>query len=326
MRAIVIAQYGGPEQLVLRELPDPEPLPGHVVIEVAAFGLNHAEIYFRQGVWGDVAKVSGIECVGRVKIDPDGHLAPGQTVAALMGGMGRTIDGSYAEQTRVPASNVVPLDTRLPWEELAAIPESYATAWTCLQRNLALERTHTVLIRGATSALGQAAVNIAVLAGAQVIATTRNPARFASLQALGAHETLIEAPVLAPAVRTRHPRGIDAVLDLIGTSTLLDSLAAVRPDGRVCMAGFLGGAEPLAAFDPLMHMPSGVHLSFFASAFTFGHADYPLAGIPLQAIVERAASGAYKAKPARVFRFEEIQKAHRLMEAGDANGKIVVRV
>lgn len=326
MRAIVIAQYGGPEQLVLRDLPEPEPLPGHVVIEVAAFGLNHAEIYFRQGVWGDVAKVSGIECVGRVKADPDGILAPGQTVAALMGGMGRTINGSYAEVTRVPASNVVPLDTTMPWEELAALPESYATAWTCLQRNLALKRGDTVLIRGATSALGQAAVNIAAQAGAHIIATTRNPARFASLQALGAHETGIEAPALAEEIRARHPRGIDAVLDLVGTSTLLNSLRAVRPDGRVCMAGFLGGGAPIAAFDPLMQMPSGVHVSFFASAFTFGNADYPLADIPLQATVDRAASGAYKAKPARVFRFDEIQDAHRLMEANGANGKIVVRI
>ncbi|HLH87602.1 MAG TPA: zinc-binding dehydrogenase [Xanthobacteraceae bacterium] len=326
MRAIVIKQYGGPEQLVLRDLPEPEPMPGHVVIEVAAFGLNHAEIYFRQGVWGDVAKVSGIECVGRVKADPDGRLAPGQTVTALMGGMGRTINGSYAEVTRVPAANVVPLDTTMPWEELAALPESYATAWTCLTRNLALAHGQTVLIRGATSALGQAAVNIASLAGAHVIATTRNAVRFATLQALGVETTLLEVPALAAQIRARHPRGIDAALDLVGTTTLLDSLAAVRPDGRVCMAGFLGGAAPLAAFDPLMHMPSGVHLSFFASAFTFGNDDYRLVDIPLQAIVDRAASGAYRARPARVFRFDEIQDAHRLMESGDANGKIVVRL
>lgn len=326
MRAIVIEQYGGPEQLVLQDLPEPAPMPGHVVIEVEAFGLNHAEMYFRQGVWGEVAKVSGIECVGRVKADPDGRLAPGQTVAALMGGMGRTFNGSYAEVTRVPASNVVPLDTRLLWEELAAIPESYATAWTCLARNLALKPGQTVLVRGATSALGQAAVNIAAHAGAHVIATTRNTGRFATLQSLGASETLIEVPKLAEQIRTRHPHGIDAVLDLVGNSTLLNSLAAVRPDGRVCMAGFLGGAKPIAAFDPLMNMPSGVHLSFFASAFTFGNADYPLSAIPLQQMVDRAASGAYKAKPARVFRFDEIQDAHRLMEASGANGKIVVRV
>src|SRR5215471_20183981 len=161
MRAIVIEQYGGPEQLAIRHLADPEPLPGHVVIEVKAFGLNHAEIYFRKGVWGDVAKVSGIECVGVVKADPAGRFAAGQKVAALMGGMGRAFNGSYAEFTRVPAANVAPVNTSMSWADFAALPESYATAWTCLKRNLALTAGDVLLVRGATSALGQAAVNIA---------------------------------------------------------------------------------------------------------------------------------------------------------------------
>jgi NADPH:quinone reductase-like Zn-dependent oxidoreductase len=326
MRAIVINQYGGPEQLVLKEIPNPVPLPGHVIIRVKAFGLNHAEIYFRSGVWGEVAKVSGIECVGVVESCPSGRLAVGQRVAALMGGMGRTFDGSYAELTRVPASNVVPIESQLSWAELAAIPESYATAWTCLHRNLALAGDQILLVRGGTSALGQAAVNIAVEAGARVIATTRNRARFSTMDALGAHQVLLESPDLSKSVREMHPPGVDAVLDLVGNSTLLDSLAMPKPDGRVCIAGFLGGGEPIPAFNPLLQMPSGVQLSFFASAFTFGNADYPLSNIPFQAIVDRVAAGAYKAKPARTFRFEEIQDAHRCMEANQANGKIVVVV
>jgi NADPH:quinone reductase-like Zn-dependent oxidoreductase len=324
MRAIVIQNYGGPEQLVIQERPDPEPRPGEVVVAVKAFGLNHAEIYFRSGAWGEVARVSGIECVGTVVADPSGRLAPGRTVAALMGGMGRTIDGSYAELTRVPADHVVPLRSALPWAELAALPESYATAWVCLHRNLALAAGQILLIRGATSALGQAALNIAVHHGAHVIATTRNEARFASLRALGAAEVALEGPELSRRIREAHPRGIDAALELVGNTTLLDSLAAVRPDGRVCMAGFLGGLEPIAGFNPLLHLPSGVQLSFFASAFMFGTPAYPLADIPFQAMVERAEAGIYKAKPARIFRFEEIQEAHRLMESGAANGKIVV--
>src|ERR1700694_1785286 len=109
MRAIVIRQYGGPEELAIQERPLPEPRSGHVVIQVKAFGLNHAEIYFRKGVWGDVAEISGIECVGLVRADPDGQFAAGQKVAAIVGGMGRSINGSYAEYTRVPATNVVPI-------------------------------------------------------------------------------------------------------------------------------------------------------------------------------------------------------------------------
>jgi NADPH:quinone reductase-like Zn-dependent oxidoreductase len=329
MKAIVIKAYGGPEQLIIEELPTPEPTPNHVVIEVKAFGLNHAEIYFRKGVWGDVAKVSGIECVGVVSAaDPEGRCTVGQKVAALMGGMGRSFNGSYAQYTRVPTSNVVKLESDLPWAELAALPESYATAWTCLHRNLSLQSGQTILIRGGTSALGQAAINIAVVAGARVLATTRSPQRVATLDALGAHDVLLDGPQqqLSKRVRMLHPRGIDAVLELVGNRTLLDSLAMLRPDGRACMAGFLGGGEPIPAFDPLQHMPSGVHLSFFASAFTFGNADYPLAEIPFQNFIDQAARGVYKAKPARVFRFDQIQEAHRLMEANQANGKLVVVV
>jgi NADPH:quinone reductase-like Zn-dependent oxidoreductase len=324
MRAIIIHQHGGPEQLIVGELPKPEAVSGEVVIAVKAFGVNHAEIYFRKGIWGEVAKVSGIECVGVVSADPSGRFEIGQKVAALMGGMGRTFNGSYAEYTRVPNASVVPIESPLSWPELAALPESYATAWTCLKRNLALSEGQALLIRGGTAALGQAAVNIARHVGAHVLATTRQPERLKTLKLIGADEALLERPDLSRCVRDLFPRGIDAVLELVGNRTLLDSLAMVRPGGHVCMAGFLGGGAPIENFDPLLHMPSGVHLSFFASAFTFGSTDYPLSDIPFQAIIDRAASGVYHAKPTRVFRFEEIQDAHRLMEANEANGKIVV--
>src|SRR5215468_4615323 len=136
MRAIVLEKFGGLDSLVYNEIPDPEPKVGHVVIEIKAFGLNHAELHMRKGEWAEAAKISGIECVGLVKACLDGQFRPGQKVAALMGGMGRSINGSYAEFTRVPVANVVAIESSLSWEELAAIPESYATAWTCLQRNL----------------------------------------------------------------------------------------------------------------------------------------------------------------------------------------------
>ena len=327
MRAIVIERYGDPAVLKVEQRPDPEPKPGEVVIEVRAFGINRAESHMRSGAWGDVAEISGIECVGTVKADPAGRFVPGQTVAALMGGMGRSINGSYAELARVPAANVVPLASTLAWEDLAAIPESYATAWSCLGGNLALAAGQLLVIRGATSALGQAALNIAVETGARVIATTRNPKRRPLLEALGAGEVLQEAPDLARQIRERHPRGVDAVLDIIGSSTILDSLAMARRYGRVCLVGLLDHAQPIAKFDPLFQMPfAGVHLSSFVSAFTYGAPDYPLTDVPLQAMVDRVANGTYKAKPARVFRFEEIVDAHRLMEANEAGGKIVVRV
>ena len=325
MRAIVIKHYGGPEVLSIEDRPPPEPKSGRVVIEVKAFGLNQAEIYFRKGAWGDVSEISGIECAGIVKCDPDGRLAPGQKVVAVVGGMGREFNGSYAEQVSVPQSNVAAVETDLSWEDLAAIPESYATAWTALVGILNVEKGQGIVIRGATSALGQAAVNIAAHSGGRVIATTRNPHRAAMLEKLGAAEVALESPELSAHVRERRPEGVDAVLDIVGNSTVLDSLALLKRGGRACLVGFLGGGGPLA-IEPVFQMPSGRHLSVFASALVTGEPDFPLSEIPFQTIVDRVAGGVYKAQPANVFRFEEIEAAHRLMEANEAGGKIVVRV
>jgi len=326
MKAIVIKQYGGPEVLMMEERPKPEAKLGQVLIKVDAFGINQAEIYFRQGAWGDVAEISGIECVGRVEADPSGQFQPGQQVLAIVGGMGRSINGSYAEYTLAPSGNVASVSTDLPWETLAAIPESYATAWCCLHGNLALKAGQTVMIRGGTSALGQAAINIARHLGARVIATTRLPHRAAALDMIGANEVLIEVPELQRQLRERHPTGIDAVLDLIGNSTVLDSLAMVRRDGRVCLAGFLGGGGPIAHLEPVFQIPSGRHLSVFASALVIGSAEFPISDIPFQQIVDRVKQGIYRAAPSRVFSFGEIREAHRLVESGQANGKVVIRV
>lgn len=327
MRAIIIKQYGGPDVLTLAERPDPVPGPGQVLIEVKAFGLNRAEAYMRAGAWGDVAEITGIECVGIVRADPDGRFTPGQKVMALVGGMGRSLNGSYAELTCAPATNVVPIATRLPWEELAAIPESFATAWACLFGNLAIGSGQTLVIRAASSALGQAAITMAAHAGVRVIATARSVERRARFEALGATAVLLEANELSRQVRTLYPNGVDAVLDIVGNSTILDSLAMARRGGRVCLAGLLDHAAPITQFNPLFQMPfGGVHFSSLASAFAFGAPDYPLAEIPLQMIVDRVATGAYPAKPKNIFRMEDIQEAHRLIDANRANGKLVVRV
>src|SRR5271166_2512949 len=127
MRAIVLEKFGGLDSLVYKDIPEPEPKTGHVVIQIKAFGINHAEMHMRRGEWAEAAPVSGIECVGIVKSCPGGEFPVGAKVAALMGGLGRTINGSYAEYTRAPVSNVALIGADLPWAELAAIPETYAT-------------------------------------------------------------------------------------------------------------------------------------------------------------------------------------------------------
>ncbi len=321
MRAILRSQFGGPDVLEIREIPEPEPKAGHAVIEIKAFGLNHAETHMRKGEWAEIADVSGIECVGLVKSCPGGEFAVGTKVAALMGGLGRTINGSYAEFTSAPVTNIAAIESDLSWAELAAIPETYATAWTCLFRNLEIVSGQTLVIRGATSSLGQAAVNMAVSAGAKVIATTRSKERFALLESLGASRVEIEGPDLSK--RIGEAKKLDAVLDLVGNSTILDSLNMLRRGGRACLAGWLGGLAPIADFNPLLQMASGVYLTFFGS-FVFGTPGFPVSDVPLQAIAADIAVGRYHAKPARVFRFEEIREAHRVMDANQANGKLVV--
>ncbi|MFC6984256.1 zinc-binding dehydrogenase [Streptomyces cirratus] len=239
--------------------------------------------------------------------------------------MGRTRNGSYAELVTVPASNVTAVDSSLGWAELAAVPEVYATAWSGLFGNLGLRPGERVLVRGATSSLGQAAVNLAVDHGASVLATTRNPAHALLLEELGAEEVLIDDGHLAAQV-SGGGHAVDAVFDLVGNSVLRDSLATVRPRGRVCQLGFLGGLEPVRDFNPITDLPSGVQLSFFGSAFVLGGPDFPLADVPLDAIYAKVESGVLSARPVRTFRFEEIVEAHRVMEAGGALGKMTVVV
>jgi len=323
VKAIVITGSGGPEVLAVAELPDPVPAAGEVLIRIQAFGLNHAEAYMRSGAWGQVARIPGIECAGTVEADPSGRLVCGTPVVAILGGMGRTRNGSYAELVTVPASNVVPVRTSLTWTDLVALPEVYSTAWAGLYQNLDLRPGQTVLVRGATSSLGQAAVNIAAADGATVIATTRNPGRADLLRSIGAAHVLIDAGQLAGQVQELGTE-VDCVFDLIGNTVLRDSLRAVRTRGRVCQLGFLGGLEPVTEFNPIADLPTGIQLSFYGSAFVLGTDGFPLADIPLQQLIDNAEAGRYKAKPVRVFGFDEIVQAHRVMEEGQAAGKMVV--
>ena len=324
MKAILRRGFGGTEQLVIKDVPAPTPTSGEVLIRVKAFGINRAEIYMRQGLWGDVSAISGIECVGVVEADPSGAIRSGQTVAAIMGGMGRTRNGSYAEFVTVPATNVFALNSNLAWQDLAAIPESYATAWSCLFNNMQLQPGNTVVIRGGTSALGQAAINIAAeVDDVTVIATTRDATKSKQLMQLGCSEVLIEHNALSEEVNELYSGGANCVMDIIGNTTLLDSLKMVNKNGYVCNAGFLGGGETIT-FNPLTDLPSSANLNFFGS-FVLGSDHFPLSNIPMQAMVDKSLDGLYQSKPAKVFDFEQIALAHQMMETNQAFGKIVIK-
>jgi NADPH:quinone reductase-like Zn-dependent oxidoreductase len=325
MRAAIVESPGKPEVLELREVPRPKSRSGWVLIKVMAFGLNRSEIFTRQGHSGAAVtfpRILGIECVGVVEAAPDSALEPGQKVAAVMGGMGRAYDGSYAEYTLVPVTHVMPVTTELPWETFAAIPEAFLTAWGSLVTSLKVEKGDTLLIRGGTSSVGMAAVILAKDLGARVIATTRNPAKKQALMANGADHVVIDDGSIVDAALELFPAGVSHVLELIGPTTLLDSLRAAAPQGVVCNTGILGNAWVIKEFEPMAAIPSSVYLTTFLSETV----DASASTSDLQRVLDAASDGRYRVIPNRVFRLDEIVEAHRYMEANEATGKIVVRV
>ena len=143
------------------------------------------------------------------------------------------------------------------------------------------------------------------------------------LKELGVQHCEIETPDLSKHIRDSGK--VDAVLDLVGNSTFMDSLKILRRGGRMCLGGWLGGLDPVDGFNPLLQMPSGVYFTFFASPH-FGTPNFPVSDVPMQEIADKAAAGVFKAKPARVFKFDDIRAAHEAMESNQANGKMVVLV
>lgn len=188
----------------MRELPLPEPAPGSVRIRVRAAGLNRSELHTRLGFAGDAVpfpRVLGIEATGVVDLDTTGRLAPGTQVATMMGGMGRSYDGGYAEYTCVPADQVIPFHSALPWEVLGAVPEMLQTAHGSLTVGLDVQPGQTLLVRGGTSSVGMAAAVLAKRHGLTVLATTRNPDKTDALARLGVDHVLPH-----PAHRPPRPR------------------------------------------------------------------------------------------------------------------------
>ena len=179
MRAVVLDAPGPPEALEIRELPIPNPRPGWVLIRVKAFGLNRSELHTRLGLAEGVTfpRVLGIEATGVVAAAPGGEYPVGQQVAALMGGMGRTFDGGYAEYTCVPASQVIAFRSRLDWAILGAVPEMLQTANGSLTVGLDAQPGQSLLIRGGTSSVGMAAAVLAKDRGLTVLAVRVRRAR-----------------------------------------------------------------------------------------------------------------------------------------------------
>jgi len=250
MKAAVIHNPGGADAFQIERRPVPVPGPGEVLIRVMAFGLNRSELFTRQGHSPDVKfpRILGIEAVGTVEEAPETTFSRGDVVATVMGGMGRKSDGSYAEYTCVPAKQVQQIKTPLPWETLGALPEMLQTSWGSLFKSLRVSSGQHLLIRGGTTSVGLAAAAIAKARGVIVCSTSRNPIREQLLREAGAEEIFIDAGSIAGEVRKRFPAGVDKVLELIGATTLKDSLRCAKQGGSVCMTGMVRERMVLRSF------------------------------------------------------------------------------
>lgn len=322
MKAIVLNNSCAAEDLKITEVPIPKVKPGWVLIRVRAFGINHSEVLLRQF---EVDRqyimkpiIPGIECVGEIADRSDSRFENGQRVMALMGGMGRSFNGSYAEYVLMPESHVFSFDLSLGWNELAAIPETFYTAYGSLTVSLQLNSEDTLLIRGGTSTVGLAAIQLAKSMGAKVIATTRSERKVQILKDAGADDWLLEGEGFLHRFLERFPKGATKVLELIGALTLTESLKITSLHGIVCHTGLLGNIFSLKDFDPIKEIPSGVFLTGFYS------------NLPTQSQIDGMMKliDNNKIHPiiAAIFSLEDIAKVHELAEKRGQVGKIIVTV
>lgn len=315
MRAVVLEKATKGSEVTLSEIAVPETRPGWVLVKVKAFGMNHSEAILREfEIEKDYIQkpiIPGIECVGMIEDPSDSGWKKGQKVAALMGGMGRSFHGSYAEYALLPVHHVFPIESHLSWEEMAALPETYFTAWGSLFQCLQLKAADRLLIRGATCALGYAAIQLAKAVGCEVIGTTHKESKQQLLWEAGCDEVLIDTGSICGKVH-----GITKALELIGIKTVRDTLLSMEQGGMVCNTGVLGKVYEWNHFDPIRDIPNGVFLTGFYS-------NYPTAEV-MQEIFRFM--DVHKLKPliGAVYPFGRIRDASIALDEGKVNGKIVV--
>jgi len=322
VKAAILYTPGGPENLILEDRPVPKPNGDWVLVRIRAFGLNRSELMTRKGYSPDVTfpRILGIECVGEVVSDLSGEFLTGQKVAALMGGMGRDFDGSYAEYTLLPKANLVSFESKLEWSVLGALPEMFHTVNGSLQISLRIEKEEILLIRGGTSSIGLLALHLAKQSGMVVVSTTRKQEKTELLSKNGADYVLIDDNNLHEKIRQIFLKGVDKVLELVGASTLKDSLQCVVPGGTVCMAGMLSETWTISDFEPMEYIPSSVHLTVFDSG------QHKMDKEAFQKFVRDIEAENIHINTGPIFELDEISEAHTLMESNAADGKIVISI
>ncbi|MEC3853629.1 zinc-binding alcohol dehydrogenase family protein [Paenarthrobacter ureafaciens] len=322
MRAIVLDGPGAPDALKIRDVPRPVATPGWVLLKVHAFGLNRSEFHFRRGLgsFGSFPRIPGIEATGVVVEAPGGEFDAGTQAAALMGGMGRTFDGGYAEYVLVPAANVVPFKSSLDWATLGAVPEMLQTANGSLAIGVNAPPGSSLLIRGGTSSIGLALAVLAKRQGMTVVSTTRSPAKTQTLLDAGVDHVVVDSGSIAEDVRAIFPEGVGGAVELVGSPTLKDTLRATAIHGTVCFTGMLSDEWTVKDFYPIDFIPNGVRLT----AYSGEASDLP--ATVLQDFLEAVEAGQLTVPIGKTYAFDQIVQAHQDMEDGSVTGKLVVTV
>ena len=315
MKAVVVYAPGGVEQLVYADVPRPVLKEGWSLVRVRGFGVNHSEIFTRQGLSPSVTfpRILGIECVGTIAETTDGVRLPvGQRVLSIMGEMGRAFDGGYAEYVLLPNEQIYPVDSDLPWEVFAAIPETYYTAFGSL-KNLRITAGQSVLVRGGASGVGIAFLRLlrAQFPALRIDGTTRRTEMQEQLRTEGYSQVVTETNG-ALATEERY----DRIFDLVGAAVMKDSMCHLKRGGILCSTGQLGGKWYLEDFDPIVDLAEDAYLTSFYSG--------NVSEARLREMFDYIEQYAVPVRPARVFSLAETAEAHRWLEGRHGFGKAVV--
>ena len=314
MKAVKIYQDGGAEQLIYQDVPTPDIKESWSLVKIKGFGINHSEIFTREGKSLSVQfpRILGIECVGEVAQSSTPALAVGQKVVSIMGEMGRAFDGSYAEYVLLPNEQIYPVHTDLDWTTLAAIPETYYTAFGSLQQ-LRIAPQDRVLVRGAGSGVGVAFAQLLKAQFPHVVlhGSTRNPAKATRLQAVGFDEVITEADG-----KIQTDQSYDKILELVGPATLRDSFSHINEHGIVCNTGQLGNIWCVNDFDPIIELKNNSYLTAFYSG--------NVSQAKLDAMFDYIRQFNVKILIERMFTLEQVPEAHRFLQIADGFGKVVV--
>ena len=325
MKAIVVDHPGGPEVMRLADVPDPVPGDGEVLLRVRATAVNRADLLQRQGFYPPppgASEILGMEAAGEVEaVGPGvGDWSPGMRAAALLAG------GSYAELVAVPAGQLLPVPAGLDLEQSAAIPEVFLTAHDNLFTRAGLRSGETLLIHGGGSGVGTAAIQLAHRAGARVLVTAGSAAKLRRCAELGADAGINhrEEDFVARARELTDGRGVDVILDIMGAAYLERNLASLAPDGRLVIIGMQGGARAEVDLNAMLRS----RLTLLATTMR-GRSVEQKSEIVARARVEVMPGfldGSLRPVIHVVLPLAQAAEAHRIIEAGDNVGKVVLRV